>query len=384
MGRVRAGVGISTRENSAAAVEEAIVGALGAGLRADAALLFAGPGYGERLTLLMDAAAARLGGVCTLGATANGVLGAGTEVEGAPSVTVLAIEGCEAQSFLLTDLAGHESTAGAEIAAQLGGRARPEDLVVLLPNPGAYDAAAVVASVHEGLATAAVVGAGAADPTGSAAAVWTGRRHGRGGLAGMVIRSPRPPRIGVTQACRIVGEMQSVTRTQGHWILGIDGRPALDVYREIAGGPLAEDLRRAAAFVLVALPRDEADPLRPGGYVVRQVVGFAEAEGGIAIPELPKPGDSIAFAVREPEAAREDLVEMLDGFGGAPPAAALYFNCCARGAGFFGVSGLEAAYLDRAFGRAPVCGMFGCFEIGPIGGTPELLTHTGVLALLGG
>jgi small ligand-binding sensory domain FIST len=44
--------------------------------------------------------------------------------------------------------------------------------------------------------------------------------------------------------------------------------------------------------------------------------------------------------------------------------------------------GLEAAYLERFFGSAPIAGMFGSCEIGPIGGGSELLTHTGVLALI--
>ena len=42
----------------------------------------------------------------------------------------------------------------------------------------------------------------------------------------------------------------------------------------------------------------------------------------------------------------------------------------------------EAAYLESAFGKAPIAGMFGSCEIGPIGTRSELLTHTGVLALL--
>jgi small ligand-binding sensory domain FIST len=70
------------------------------------------------------------------------------------------------------------------------------------------------------------------------------------------------------------------------------------------------------------------------------------------------------------------------GLGGPSPALGLYFNCCARGAGFFGVPGLETAYLDRALAPAPVAGMFGSCEIGPIGPTAELLTYTGVLAVL--
>jgi small ligand-binding sensory domain FIST len=156
------------------------------------------------------------------------------------------------------------------------------------------------------------------------------------------------------------------------------------VFREVARGPLADDLRRAAAFLLVAIPRDEAAPLRPGGYVVRHVVGFSEERNAFAIPDTVMPGDRIALATREPEAARDDLKLMLEQVGETPPALGLYFNCCARGSGFFGVSGLETAYLDRAFGAAPLAGMFGSCEIGPIGGSAELLTYTGVLALIDG
>ena len=81
-------------------------------------------------------------------------------------------------------------------------------------------------------------------------------------------------------------------------------------------------------------------------------------------------------------AAREDLKRVLEQLGDRKPALGLYFNCCARGASFFCVPWLEAAYLQNALGAAPVGGMFGSCEIGPIAGHPELLTYTGVLALL--
>ena len=81
-----------------------------------------------------------------------------------------------------------------------------------------------------------------------------------------------------------------------------------------------------------------------------------------------------------------DLLDLLS--AGEPPAFGLYFNCCARGASFFGVPGLEAAYLENAFPETPIAGMFGSFEVGPIGDPRdprvELLTYTGVLALFDG
>jgi small ligand-binding sensory domain FIST len=117
---------------------------------------------------------------------------------------------------------------------------------------------------------------------------------------------------------------------------------------------------------------------------VRNVVGFSPERAGFALPEAVKPGDRVALVLREPEAAREDLKAMLAELDDDAPAFGLYLNCCARGASLFGIPGLEAAYLEQAFGECPIAGMFGSCEIGPIGGRTELLTYTGVLALLDG
>ena len=68
--------------------------------------------------------------------------------------------------------------------------------------------------------------------------------------------------------------------------------------------------------------------------------------------------------------------------GGGQPAFGLYFDCCARGSALFGMAGLEAGYLESTFGATPIAGLFGSCEIGPIGPATELLTYTGVLALV--
>jgi small ligand-binding sensory domain FIST len=355
--------------------------ALADGLRPDSALLFVGGSFARDIPELLDVAIGCLGTEAIVGATGTGVLAAGHEIENANAVAILAQAGLEAKPFLVSDLAGDEAAAGSEIASLLGGPPRAEDLIVFLPDPAAVRSDELLEGVCRELLPAQVVGAGAVG-SGAAPLQWCGRRAERGGLAGMVLRAERPPRIGVTQACRPVTEPLRVTRTRGHWVLGIEDRPALDVYRDVARDPLAGDLRRAAAFLLVALPRDEAAPLTPGGYLVRHVVGFNEQQKAFAIADEVKSGDWIAFAQREPDAAREDLKAMLEQLGGEPPGLGLYFNCCARGADFFGFPGLEVAYLERAFPDAPIAGLFGSCEIGPIAGIPELLTHTGVLALI--
>ncbi|MGH0033342.1 MAG: FIST N-terminal domain-containing protein [Myxococcota bacterium] len=383
---MQAGVGLSDSADAREAVEQAVGQALAqaGAASADVALLFATPGHSDAIGPLLAAAGDALGSHAIVGATAHGVIGDGREAEGRSGLAVAAFAGLDAEPFLLTGLDPSAPRVADEILARLGGEARAEDLVVLLPDPREVPLLAVLDDVRERLGPAQVVGAGAADPVWDRPLQWCDREVESGALAGVVLRGERAPRIGVTQACRPVTEPFTVTRSQGHWILELDGRPALEVYREAARGPLADDLRRAAGFVLAALPvdPDAAAPLLPGGYRVRNVAGFALEEQAFAVPDSVAQGDRLALAVRDPESARSDMKEMLAGLAGGAPRAGLYFDCCARGESFFGVSGLEAGYLSQAFGDLPLAGMFGSCEIGPVGGRPELLTYTGVLALL--
>jgi small ligand-binding sensory domain FIST len=379
---IRAGIGLSTQPDARRAAEEAVAAARAGGLRPDGALLLATPAYGADMDALLAAASGGLGTATVVGAQVHGVLGSGQEVEGGHGLAVLAVEGLELHGFLLETGLGEEAAVAEEIAARLGDAPRPEDLVVLFPDPRSVHLHALLEGLRKQLGPAQIVGAGAATLDASGPLQWCGREAATGAVAGLLLRGARAPRIGVTQACRPSSPLLTVTRTQGHWILELDGRPALDVYREVARGPLAEDLRRAAAFVLAALPRDAENPLAPGGYLVRNVAGFALEERALAIPEALVPGDQIAFVHRDPASAREDLKAMLSQLREPQPAFGIYFDCCARGASFFGVPGLEAAYLEESFGRAPVAGLFGSCEIGPVAGRAELLTYTGVLALV--
>ncbi len=381
-----AGVGrIETPEAGRAALERALGGALDQAGSADSALVFVTPGGVLDLPEILDITVSVLGTEALVGATSFGVMAGGRELEAVPSVAVLVQSGVESEPFLISDLQRDSAGVGEEIAAHIGSAPRPGDLVILLPDPHALDPRPVLDGIRDALGPAIVVGAGAGDPVADHPQQWMGSRVETGALAGMVLRTDGAARIGVTQACRPVTGLLNVTRAQGNWIVELDGRPALDVYAEVARAPLAEDLRRAAGYLLVALPRDEDAPLRPGGYLVRNVAGFSVEQGAFAIPGVVSPGMQIALATREPETAREDLKAMLDGVAGEGAGFGLYFNCCARGASFFGVPGLEAAYLDRALGKTPLLGMFGSCEIGPIGTTSpstELLTYTGVLALI--
>ena len=381
---IGAGAGFSALLDGAAAGGDAASRALaGAGLgRAEAALLFATPRAAQDLDRLLGAASEVLGTDAVAGCTARGVLAGASDAEDEAAVAVLALAGLEAEAFLIPDLRGREAGAGAEILARIGGRASPRDLVILFPDPTALALRPLLASLAEPLGAALVVGAGAAAGAGGGSLQWRGPKLASGALAGIALRGANEPGLRVTQACRPVTGLLAVTRASGHWIESLDGRPALEVYREAARGPLAADLRRASSFLMVALPAPGEDSLARGRYRVRNVVGFAEPRGAFAVPEPVGRGQEIAFVLRDPEGARDDLRAMSESLRGASPSAALYLGCCGRGRSLFGVAGLEAGYLAGALPAAALAGMQGPCQIAPLGGRPELLTYAGVLALV--
>ncbi len=379
----RSAVGLSAARDPAQAGEEAARGALAAaGLeRAQAALCFATPHFGPGTEVLLESVVGSLGTRAVVGSWTHGLLACGLERAGEPAVAVLAISGIEAHAFLLTEFAGDEPAAGEEILERMGGPLRPEDLVVLLPDSQELLAAPLLASVRDSLGPAQLVGAGSAVGPDGFSLQWAGEKPTRGALAGMLLRGARPPRLGIASVCRRATELMRVTRARGHWILELDGRPALEVYRRVARAPLAADLRRAAEHLLVAIPRAAEDP---DSCVVRNPVGFDAKEGAFAVPDAVKPGQQIALVLRDPEAARLELKDMLARTLSRPPCLGLYFSCRAGGGSFLGAPGLEAAYLQNACGSAPVLGIRGAFEFGPVAGRPELLTHAAVLALVDG
>jgi small ligand-binding sensory domain FIST len=342
----------------------------------DAAFVFAA-GYGDRTREAAAAAAGALGARAVAGAAGHGVLAGGDDEEERPAVSVLALSGLDATPFRLPDLAGAEEAAGAELEAALGRSAREGDLVVLFSDPMALDARRLLAGCDEVLAPGALVGAAAAiGPDGRPGAVWAGHDCVAGGACGLVLHLPRPARVVVCHGCRPITEPLPVTRADGHWVLELAGRPALDVYREAAGAPLAADLRRAGEIVVAALPRGGA-----GEFVVRPVAGFAPERRAFALAEDLRPGTPLRLALRDADLAREDLTRALAGAPG-PAAAALYLSCSGRGRGLFRHAGLEAAVVAHTLGPTPLAGLFGSFQFGPVAGATELHTYAAVLALL--
>jgi small ligand-binding sensory domain FIST len=100
------------------------------------------------------------------------------------------------------------------------------------------------------------------------------------------------------------------------------------------------------------------------------------------LPESPRVGTRLRFALRDADLAREDLRAALAHV--TPANAAIHLGASDRGRALFGHAGLECALVSQALAPAPVVGHFGSFEIAPVGGRPAQLWHAGVVVALDG
>lgn len=200
-----------------------------------------------------------------------------------------------------------------------------------------------------------------------------------GGLSGILFAPDVAVQTGLSQGCIPVGPSHLISDCIDNVLIGLDGRRALDVFKEDIGELLAKDLSRVAGYIHAALPLPGCDT---GDYMVRSLIGIDPVHGWLGIGERVEPGGRIIFVKRDPASARDDLETMLDKVKNrmqSPPRGGLYFSCIARGSGMFGTPNQETALLRQRLGEVPLIGLYCGGEIS----NGRLYGYTGVLALFG-
>ena len=198
-----------------------------------------------------------------------------------------------------------------------------------------------------------------------------------GGLSGVSFADNVTVATRLTQGCTPLGPKHVVTASQHNVIISLDGRAALDVFKEDIGESLARDLNRIGGHVFAGLPIAGSDT---GDYLVRNLVGIDPANRLIAIGELLQPGASVVFCKRDTKTAHEDMSRMLEsirkGMYGRPRGG-VYYTCIGRGASLFGPNSEELKLIREALGEFPLVGFFCNGEISH----NRLYGYTGVLTL---
>lgn len=198
-----------------------------------------------------------------------------------------------------------------------------------------------------------------------------------GGLSGVAFSDGITIATRLTQGCSPIGDKHVITTSQQNVIISLDGRPALDVFREDIGETLGRDLNRIGGHVFAALPIPGSDT---GDYLVRNLVGIDPANRLLAIGEMVQPGASVMFCKRDPGSAREDMERMLESMRKGlytRPRGGVYYSCLGRGASLFGPDSGELKMLREGLGDVPLVGFFCNGEISH----NRLYGYTGVLTL---
>lgn len=198
-----------------------------------------------------------------------------------------------------------------------------------------------------------------------------------GGVSGVVFSPSIHVTTALSQGCRPIGDAHEITECAENYVIGLDGRKAIDVFREDIGEVLARDLQKVAGFIHAALPIVGSDT---GDYVVRNLIGVDMDEGVIAIAAPVEHGDHLMFVSRDANAAQQDLIDMVTGLkkrSGTEIKDGIYISCIARGPHMFGAANAEMQIIEKVLGDVPIIGFYANGEIS----NNRLYSYTGVLTL---
>jgi small ligand-binding sensory domain FIST len=357
----------------------------------DAALVVATAAWGTGALADLVAAVADEAACPTLaGGSVDALLAGEGWVAHRPALAVLGLLDVDAIAVHAEALAGDEARAGPEFAAALAGPPARGDLLILFADGLSLAPAPLLEGLARALPGLPIVGVGASEPLGGPPRVWADGETTSAACAGLLVRAAEPPAVVVTQGCRVVGPVLEVTRSRGHWVSGLDGRPALDLLDGARpGGSLSGGDAAAAPRLIGLLEGDDPEaPLQPPS--IRRVVGTDASRRAFALPECVRPGTRLVVLEPDPEAAERDVERRLGAAVAArgetaPTAFGLHLTC--RGAGDLL---LEGAVRNRALAHvlagAPLLGMAAAYPIAPGGqpaAPPRLHTYSGVVALVG-
>lgn len=358
--------------------------------RADLVLLFASPHHTGDLGVAAQAAAERFPAAVVAGCGAGGVIGGAREAEDGPalSLTAASLPGVARAAFHVDMVGLPEPEASPDDwHAVVGADPEHDPKLLLLVDPFTMDAGALVAGLDRAYPGAPKFGglASGGRRPGENRLVLGGELH-RSGAVGIALSGAIEVETVVAQGCRPIGKPMLVTRCRGGLLAELDGKPPLEVIRELHASLPSRDkeLMQRSLFLGIDMRADRVE-YDPGELLVRNLLGADEETGSLAVGAELQQMQVVQFVLRDARSAAEELARLLDrqraASAAAPPSGALLFSCLGRGAGLFGAPDHDTGLFEEKLGPAPLGGFFCNGEIGPVGGTTFLHGYTSAFAL---
>jgi small ligand-binding sensory domain FIST len=387
-----AGVGLSTGSTTKAAAREAAEQAVASlpDRRADFGIVFATAEHGEAVSELLEAMSGALGTPYVAGCSAAGLLVGAREVEDGPAIGVLAVrsDAIRGTPFLFEDKGDHGLTAGLNVGQRFLASRETNDLILVWPDPLTVHPDRLLRGLDAVLGPVPVAGGAASSALARPGTFqFCGSESGSACVSGLRLGGSFRHHLALTQGCRPLGAPMRVTSAHENLVLEVDGIAAYEALRAAAPGPYFETPEATmSALTIALLPEPGESTLRPGEYLVRNIVDVDPDTGVLAVAAEVEEGQSILFALREPGAAADDVLRMAERAAAAAPPGGyrfgLYFNCLARGRSLYGREGVDSAALARHLPGVPLLGFACNAELAPLRGANHLFTYTGVLILV--
>ncbi|MDB9702590.1 hypothetical protein OAA86_00645 [Rhodospirillales bacterium] len=104
---------------------------------------------------------------------------------------------------------------------------------------------------------------------------------GSGGVSGLMFSPDVALTVGLSQGCSPLGSSHEITGGEGNVVAEIDGRSALEVFKEDIGEMLARDLQRVLGYFHVAFPVSGSDD--SADYMVRNLIAIDQEHGWLGV-----------------------------------------------------------------------------------------------------
>jgi small ligand-binding sensory domain FIST len=331
-----------------------------------------------------------LGAGLLLGCSAGGVIGGGREIEQRPGVSVTAavLPGVTLRPFHFESEALPSPLAAAEPwRALVGIDADESPHFLILPDPFTFDAEGFIRGLDLVYPLSSKIG-GIASGGGAPRenALFLGDRVLRSGAVGVAVAGDIAVDTIVAQGCRPIGDPMFVTSCERNIVRALDGRPPLDVLRDLHERLDEGDrqLARHSLFLGIVMTEDRQE-YRQGDFLIRNLLGIDPTSGALAVGALLDENAVVQFHLRDARTSAQDLEEMLQRYRHAevspPPHGSLLFSCLGRGQSLYGVADHDSGAFRRQLGDIPLGGFFCNGEIGPVRGTTFLHGYTSAFGL---
>jgi small ligand-binding sensory domain FIST len=352
------------------------------GVRPDLALVFAGAGYARDLDRIDAMVENLLDPAHRLGATTEGVIAGGAEVEQGDCLSLWAARLGEAEVTPMryaAPLNEHTPTLWPQ---------PPSDTraIILLSDPRTFPSAAFLAWLEQTDPGLLVSGGQASAGQGVNRLLLDGCMYDDGAVA-VALGGDIRLRTLVSQGCRPVGKSYTVTRAERNLLQELGGALPIQRVRETFNDASPTDKALMRTGLHIGTVIDEyKDEFKRGDFLVRGVLGAESGTGAIAIADLVSVGQTVQFHVRDAQSADEDLRELLghiveDGVQGS---AGLLFSCNGRGRRLFTQPDHDAGLVREVLGDIPLAGFFCAGEFGPIGSRNFIHGYTASLLIFEG